>query len=964
MRIRTGFSFKTAYGHIKDVSSRLDEIGWQRQPIADRSSTYGFVRWTKLVKNPIYGVELAVVPTLGEKKPIISYWTFYAMKDLMALHSLIADATSNPGREPSLTYEEALKAEGVIRIADERVQLDHVQNVQGMFIGLSPALPRGLFLQAKAQGLSFMATSDNLYPRAADKELYRIALGARSTTQTYPQHILSDDEWRKACEYNSTPEERGLALINRANAFTKCVAKLGKATLLIPEKNKTLRQLCEEGAEKLDINLDDPVYHERLNKELKMIADKKFEDYFYIIADMVNWAKERMIVGPARGSSCGSLACYLLGITAINPIPFGLIFERFIDVTRADLPDIDIDFSDTRRELVFEYAEKKYGADHVARLGTVSLFKPRSALNQAGKSLRIPSWQIEKVLDGLIERSLGDSRVWQTLEDTMTGTEAGRTMLAEFPEAIMAAQMESHPANASQHAAGIVITQEPIQNYVAVDSRTKSAMCDKYDAESLNLLKIDALGLTQLSIFERTLELIGKPDRNGYLESLPLNDGKAFEVLNNRHFAGVFQFNGLSLQSLSKQIKFTSIEDLIVITALARPGPMATGGANSWVKRKLGTERIDMMHPLLEPYLRNTLGIVVYQEDVLKIGREIGDLSWEEVTLLRKAMSKSLGKEYFDQFGDRWKVGAAKRGIDKFIADKIWDSLCSMGSWAFNRSHAVAYGLVSYYCCYLKAYFPAEFAAATLDAESDVYRQIQLLRELKLEGIDYIPIDVEHSEARWAIKDTGNSKVLVGPLTSIKGIGPASVKEILTARERGQPLRPALEKRLSDARTGLDSLYPITDAVKKVDLDALKIVSSPWPIKEVQCGVRGHVMIMGVITKIAPKDENEAVNVMKREAKGRRGLLTGPTSSLNLFVRDDTDEIFCKIDRFNYEELGRQVAETGRAGKSLYAIKGECPQDFRMIRVENIRYLGEMDNILDDSGMRTAGTKLTAGEQE
>jgi DNA polymerase III alpha subunit len=252
-----------------------------------------------------------------------------------------------------------------------------------------------------------------------------------------------------------------------------------------------------------------------------------------------------MVVGPARGSSCGSLVCYLLNITTIDPIPFGLIFERFIDINRTDLPDIDIDFSDERRQLVFDYAEEKYGRAHVARLGTVGLFKPRSALKQAGASLRIPTWRIEKVLDSLIERSSGDARAMFALEDTLKGTEAGRAMLSEFPEALIAGRMEGHPANSSQHAAGIVITQEPVAEYVAVDARSKATMCDKKDAEVLNLLKIDALGLTQLSIFERTLKLAGLPDVSGWLEQLPLDDQAAFDVLNKQHFAGIFQFTGI-----------------------------------------------------------------------------------------------------------------------------------------------------------------------------------------------------------------------------------------------------------------------------------------------------------------------------------------------------------------------------------------------------------------------------------
>lgn len=950
MRIRTGYSFKLAYGKIEEVASRLDEIGWHKQPISDRNSTYAFVRWSKLVKNPVYGVELGVVPDLGEKKPVIDHFSFFAIDSLRALHTAVGMATGNPGRDPSITYESMMRMQDLIKISGERVQLDRIKPQDNLFIGLSPSLPRGLYEEAKRRKFRFIATSDNYYTREEDKELYRVALGFRSNTQTYPMHILSNEEWEKACLRIVDGDKKSLLLAakNRAEMLTACHAKLDKATLLKPAHSKTLRELCVIGAKKLNINLKNKVYAERLDHELKLIKEKEFEDYFYIIADMVQWAKERMIVGPARGSSCGSLACYLLGITAIDPIPFGLIFERFIDTTRADLPDIDIDFSDTRREMVFEYAEKKYGREHVARLGTVGLFKPRSALAQAGKSLYIPQWQISNVLDGLIERSLGDSRALQTLEDTLAETDAGRRMLNDFPEVKVVARMEGHPQNAGQHAAGIVLTQKPVIDYVAVDSRTKSAMCDKYDAETLNLLKIDALGLTQLSIFERTLQLIGKPDISGYLETLPLDDKESFEVLNKGHYAGIFQFNGAALQSLTNQVKMDKLDDIVAITALARPGPMATGGANLWVKRRIGQADIEYPHPLLKPYLDETLGIVVYQEQVLRIGREIGDMTWEDVTKLRKTMSKSLGKEYFNQFGEVWKKGAMKRKIKKEVADEIWDSLCSMGSWAFNKAHAVAYGLVSYWCCYLKAHHPVEFAAATLDAENDSARQIKLLRELRDEGINYKPIDIKHSIDRWTIAKNGKKKVLVGPLTSVKGIGPATVKEILEARKNGTKLRESVAKKLREADTDIDTLFPVTEAIKRIDLKSLKINSEPWPISDVQCGVKGEFMVIAVASKIAPRDENDAQNVAKR--KGKR--YSGPTLALNMFVQDDSGEIFAKINRFDYEELGRSIAERGRAGKSLYAIKGTCPPDFRMIRISNIRYIGEID---DKKGVKKNG---------
>lgn len=674
-------------------------------------------------------------------------------------------------------------------------------------------------------------------------------------------------------------------------------------------------------------------------RKVKRVKSKRFLNYSGKVYDLSvdNTSSYTVNQVAVHNSSCGSLVCYLLDITAIDPLKYDLIFERFIDKTRTDLPDVDIDFSDQKRHMIFEYADAKYGKAHVSRLGTTNTFKPRNAIKGAGAALQIPQWKTEKVLDSLIVRSSGDSRALQALEDTLNDTEAGRKLKEEHPELMIAARMEGHPANAGQHAAGLIITKEPVLKYVAIDARNNCAMCDKYDAESLNLLKIDALGLTQLSIFERAAELAGISNPLRFFETLPLDDKAAFDILNKGHFSGVFQFMGGSLKNLTKQITVDNLEDIISITALARPGPMVSGGANSWVRRRTGKEIPVYPHPEFEKYLGKTYGIVIYQEQTMEIGRNIGGLSWDDVTALRKAMSKSLGKEYFDKFGDKFKIGARKYFNNEADLDKFWSDLCSMGSWSFNRSHAVAYGIVSYWCCWMKAHYPIEFAAASLDAQDDMMRQLQLLRELDEEGVKYTPIDPLRSIDKWTV---ANGR-LIGPLTLVRGIGPKTVHKILDGRLKKGGLEPSLLKKLERAETPIDTLTPVMNKISKIhpDLTKVNIFSKPLYVKDAQCGVEGEVMVFAVAKKITPRDENEEINIAKRGYKIRNG----PTASLNMFVVDDTDEIFCKIDRWKFESIGRKVSETGRPGKSLYAIKGTIPPDFRMIRVTMIRYLGELD---------------------
>lgn len=510
--VRSGYSFKTAYGHIADVHARVMELGWSAGPLADRASTFGFVRWNKLCKDknikPIFGVELAVTQQLGDRRPVVDYWTFLAKDQLRPLHDLIAFATSNPGKDPSLTYNQALQAvtEGLFAVAGERCCLDQIQPMDGLYIGLSPATNKGLFNQAVKRGFAFVAKSDNLYPRAEDKELYRLALGWRSTTQTYPQWILSDNEWRTELSRIAPLEILERAIENRNLVFDLCRAELKTAKLLVPEKPQSLRLMCENGAEKLGINLLDEVYSQRLDRELAIIEQKNFEDYFYIIADLVNWARGRMLVGPGRGSSAGSLMCYMLDITEIDPIPHGLLFERFIDITRTDTPDIDLDFEKEKREQVFDYLSDKYGSHRVAKLGATGSMQHKSALNIVGAGLKISRWEIDKAAARVPFRTAGDESN-DSLKEFFT-TADGKDFADKYPNADMAAKLEGHPTNATTHAAGVLLTDGDIRDVVAVDSRTNTAMCDLEDAKELNLLKIDALGLIQLSIFERTQELI------------------------------------------------------------------------------------------------------------------------------------------------------------------------------------------------------------------------------------------------------------------------------------------------------------------------------------------------------------------------------------------------------------------------------------------------------------------------
>jgi DNA polymerase III alpha subunit len=978
MRVRTGYSFRHSFGHLHEVASRLKEIGATAAPISDRASTFGWVRWSKEAKKaglrPVFGVELAVsdypadLPPDERPKgrPRLSYWTFFAKDSVEVINRLVRLATKQAYYEPMLTYRQATEVKGVLRVVDNLADFTQFAPHDDTFVALAPSSARAYIAEAKAAGFKLIASSDNNYPRREDRAAYEVAIGRNAVRQTYPQWLLSLEEWRTAVknrfalpqwiEEAEAAVEPSLALLN---------AQLPVAEIYKPERPKSLRHMCEEGAAALGVDLSNPIYQARLDRELELIATKQFEDYFYIIADMMAFARQNMICGPARGSSCGSLVCYLLRITTIDPIKYGLIFERFIDITRADLPDIDLDFSDQQRDLIFGYMRDKYGKDHVARLGTVAVYKPRSAISEAGAALNVPKWRLEAVLESIIKRSSGDARALQAVEDTFKDTSAGRELIEKHPEMAICQRLEGHPRHYSQHAAGIILTSEPVERYVAVDDRTGATMCDKKDAEDLGMLKIDALGLTQLSVFEDTLAMAGLP--RDHLETVPLDDQRAFDVLNEQKWSGVFQFNGMALQSLAKQVRITELEDIITITALARPGPLNSGGAQRWVDRRNGKEPVTYPHPLFEPYLSGTRGVVIYQEQVMEIGRNIGGLSWEDVTALRKAMSKSMGKEFFDQYGDRWKAGARAKGIPSGVLDKIWDELCAYGSWAFNRSHSVAYGIVSYWCCWLKAHYPEEFAAATLSHESDPDRQVKTLREITAEGIDYVAVDPETSGMRWGVTVRNGKKVLAGPLTAVKGIGLVNAEKFLEARKLAGGWKNLLsiaqsgQKKvvdkitrteisvptrvinlLTNPVTDIDSLWPIRDAFMRVmpDPAARNILTRPTPIAQINSEDEGkEYLVFCILTKINPRDGNEVVNVQRRGY----AFEGEPSLYLNLHLTDDTDTIFGRVDRWKYDALAKPIIDRGGPGKHLYAIKGRLlgGSGFRLLQISNVRYIGE-----------------------
>ena len=422
-------------------------------------------------------------------------------------------------------------------------------------------------------------------------------------------------------------------------------------------------------------------------------------------------------------------------------------------------------------------------------MGTVSRYKARSAISEVCKDLKMPTDDIILLKDNIIERALGEPRADLCIFDTFTDTRVGRQMMNKYPKLRNAVEMENHARHSGVHAAGVLVTQEPVSKYCAVSQY--SAQIDKKDAESLNLLKIDALGVRTLSVIQDVLDQVGWSREK--LLSYDLEDQDAFDILNDKKYAGIFQFEGYALKKLTNEMKVRKFDDISAITSLARPGPLNSGGTAQYVKRRIGQTEVTYMHPLLEDITRETYGVIVYQEQVMLIARDVGKMSWEDVSALRKATSKSLGKEYMDKFFGQFKQGALEQGIPEQKIQEIWDNINTMGAYAFNKSHAVAYAMVSYYCCVLKSKFPLEFSAATLRNARDDEQTERVLQELKTGGYSYKQFDRYQSEVNWSVQDGQ----LIGGLTMIRGVGPKMAEDIVQRRKTNQILTPRQEELLS-----------------------------------------------------------------------------------------------------------------------------------------------------------------------
>lgn len=539
------------------------------------------------------------------------------------------------------------------------------------------------------------------------------------------------------------------------------------------DKISYMRQVCIDflRGKGLDQNQS---YIDRLNRELQVIGDKEYQDYFLVVADMIRWAKSQGIyVGPARGSAAGSLVCWGLRITEIDPLQWGLLFERFVDPTRVDLPDIDVDFEDERRMEVVQYLRDKYGAENVANIATFARFGGRSTLDDVARSYRIPDWAISVVKRHLVDRSSGDQRAEFTIQDALAEPEVQRVW-EQFPALEYATKIQGKVRNTGKHAAGVVVTSEPVTNFMAVYRQNGQGEpilgVDWRDAAYLNLMKIDVLGLKELTIIRMIAERIGMTLDDVY--ALPLDDPAAIDLFNRRDYLGIFQFEGLAVRSVAERIKFDSLREIADVNALARPGPLHAGATEAYIIGRAADNFMPVIeHPDVQPIIADTYGQIIYQETIMRILREIGGMDWQDVCDIRNIMGKSKGSEAFDSYWPIWRRGTVEAGkMDEPNARHIWECIRLYGKHSFNASHAFAYGLLAYWSAYFKAHYPREYYWAQLVKTGGKEDDQRFIYEALQRGITFAPVNWGMKTPGWDIGDDGS---IVPGWTIIPGIGPA-----------------------------------------------------------------------------------------------------------------------------------------------------------------------------------------------
>ncbi|MEO8511686.1 MAG: DNA polymerase III subunit alpha [Chloroflexota bacterium] len=653
---------------------------------------------------------------------------------------------------------------------------------------------------ARKQNIPLVATNDTHYTSPDQYEAHDllVCIQTASNVDTPGRMRFENNEFY----LKSAAEMRRLfngelpdAMDNTLRIAEMCDVNLDSEGLRLPHfdvpagesEASWLRKECERGLHTRYPEMTDEIRH-RLDYELGIIDQMGYSAYFLIVADFTRFAREQGIMITCRGSAPGSIVTYTLGITPVDPLEYGLPFERFLNPDRVTMPDIDIDFQDSRRDEVIQYVTRKYGADRVAQIITFGTLGAKAAIRDVGRAMGLTYAEADRVAKSVPnELNISLDRAVETspqLRELMAGDDRVDKLIG------IAKQVEGVSRHASTHAAGIVISREPLTEIMplqrATDGKTTMTQFEMHACEALGLLKFDFLGLINLTILADAVDLIERTTgRRIDVDALPLDDAKTFELLGTGETTGIFQLESSGMRRYVKELKPTEVRDLAAMVALFRPGPMAN--IPSYIRRKHGEEKVTYLHDSLEPALRDTYGIFVYQEDIMTAAIAMADYTGPEADNLCYAIRKKK-EDVLRQHEAKFKAGAKAKGISAQIVDKVFAEFEPFARYGFNKAHATCYGLIAYQTAYLKANYPIEFMTAVMNGFRERAEKVAaVIAECRRIGIEVRPPDVQRSSALFTVETdaAGAPEAIRFGLAAIKNVGEGAIEAITTVRDGG-----------------------------------------------------------------------------------------------------------------------------------------------------------------------------------
>lgn len=832
LHVHTEFSLLDGASRIKNLVTAVKELGMDSVAITDHGVMYGTIDFYKeCLKQgvkPIIGCEVYLAPGSRKERQEINGVKYYHLillaenqtgyRNLVQLVSLanIEGMYYKPRVDKELLkkYHEGIiclsacvageipraliqgnkaKAESLVQ---EYLNIFGKDNffleIQNHGLAEERISNAGLVELAQKYNIGLVATNDCHYVSRADSEFHDILLCiqmGKTIADPARMRFNSDDYYVKSpAEMAELFKDYPEAIANTEKIAARCQVDFEFGHIQLPyypipsqyaDDEAYLRALCEQALPDRYPKSSEAVI-KRLDYELSIIHRMGYDSYFLIVWDFINYSRQHGIgVGPGRGSAAGSIVAYLLGITNLDPLKYELLFERFLNPDRVTMPDIDIDFDYIQRSKVIDYVKERYGYDHVAQIVTFGTMAAKGAVRDVGRVLNMPYSQVADIaklipneLKITLDKALKESADFRKLYDS----DADVKKLID-----LARKIEGLPRHSSTHAAGVVIARNPLTDYlpVAVSEGTLVTEFDKDHVEELGLLKMDFLGLRTLTVINDTIANI-KKNRQEVIDinAIPLADELTADMLCAGKTGAVFQMESSGMTNLVKDLAPRNFADLIPTVALYRPGPLGSGMVEDFIGGRHGTKEVTYMHPLLEPILKETFGVVLYQEQVMQIVQVLADFSLGQADLLRRAMGKKKHEILLAQ-KENFLKGCAQNQIDADLATTIFDLLTHFADYGFNKSHSAAYALVAWQTAYLKAHYPAEFMAAMLTSIMDtqkVPRYIELARRMELE---ILPPDINASMANFSV----DHEAIRFGLAAVRNVGDAAIASIVEARQ-------------------------------------------------------------------------------------------------------------------------------------------------------------------------------------